>query len=726
MERAIERLRREKKQLEVANISQKKDFDIKILQQKQVTKEEMARIKEEQHELGQHGPHLKEKLTAYKNELKNLLVSEDKYLELRTIPENKRNIKEFVQVKAYEVVKKFRDEVESLKRENEQLTEKCGSLREKADKQTREADRISNVLRDRENDYTNRIEDLEIRNKELQEAINKLRMKEESYKIKERDYESMKERLREFEKANASLQMHAELQSETVNKATSQRQDYEKQYDNLRRQIDLLNQDKTFMTRENATLHDRIKRLENDIERLENQKDKQYAEMMDAKKNAQNYLERLLNSTGDYGSSAHKKHLEELNLLKQAHEKELIIHKENLSEVYEKKIEYLREAKEESDIRLAKAERDLLDKTKAYEEILIEYRKIERMVDEEISTVKQELSLKSTEAQSISQRYEENLALVKEYKLENAVLKEKLDLVKNDYYRLEAMERQKNADALAQVAVYKERLAHYEAIEKELDDAIINVAESEEQSEVGNIVLNAVRAAPTAANRRVQQSLLLANRLQSKQKEVEKLKKELQDLKNQMKNMGDDSKMYRKLADKANQPYSYLMADIEKGEKDLNAAFKRLRSKEEEIKQLKDENKSLKMAVNSLQEELHKLTNKRRELDNLQSTLMNIIKGSTTKKISIDFLKTKLTESKRDNKFKDDFKPKDFLQMSGIGKHPNSTLNKSKKSLSKSKSPSKFKNVDIDEDDRELQRTVKRGDVEVPAWYNILKSNLRS
>jgi chromosome segregation ATPase len=288
------------------------------------------------------------------------------------------------------------------------------------------------------------------------------------------------------------------------------------------------------------------------------------------------------------------------------------------------------------------------------------------------------------------------------------------------------MERQKNADALAQVAVYKERLAHYEAIEKELDDAIINVAESEEQSEVGNIVLNAVKAAPTAANRRVQQSLLLANRLQSKQKEVEKLKKELQDLKNQMRNMGDESKMYRKLADKANQPYSYLMADIEKGEKDLNLAFKKLRSKEEEIKQLKDENKSLKMAVNSLQEELSKLMNKRRELDNLQSTLMNIIKGSTTKKISIDFLKTKLTESKRENKFKDDFKPKDFLQMSGIGKHPNSTLNKSKKSLSKSKSPGKFKNMDIDEDDRELQRTVKRGDVEVPAWYNILKSNLRS
>lgn len=409
-------------------------------------------------------------------------------------------------------------------------------------------------------------------------------MKEGSYKIKERDYESIKERLREFEKANTSLQMHAELQSETVNKVNHQREDYEKQYDGLRKQIDLLNQDKTFLTRENATLHDRIKRLETDVERAEDQKDKLYAETSEAKKNAQSYLERLLNSQGEFGSASQKKHLEELNQMKQTHERELILHKENLSEVYEKKIEYLGEAKDESDMRLAKAERDLLEKTKAYDEILIEYRKIERMIDSEIGDVKLQLRLKTDELMRISSIYEENLSLCKELKIENASMKEKLDLVKNDYYRLEAVERQKNADALAQVAVFKERLAHYEAIEKELDDAIINVAECEEQTEVGDIVLNAIKAAPTASNRRVQQSLLLANRLQAKQRECEKYKNEIKTLKTQLRNSAEDSKMYRKLSDKANQPYSVLMSDIEKGEKDLNKAFKLLHKKDEELK----------------------------------------------------------------------------------------------------------------------------------------------
>lgn len=581
-------------------------------------------------------------------------------------------------------------------------------------------------MRDRETDYVNRIEELEVRNKELQEAIYKMKLKEESYKNVERDYESMKERLREFEKTNASLQIQSELQTETVKRSNDQREEYEKQYDNLRRQIDLLNQDKTFMTRENATLHDRIKRLENNIERGEDQRQKQYAELLDAKKSAQSYLERLLNNAGDYGSAAQKKHTEELNQLKLIHEKDLQMHKDNLCEVYEKKIEYLREAKEESEMRLAKTERDLSEKTASYDEILVEYRKIERMVDEEIGDVKLELRLKRDEAQRITHLYEENLSLVKELKLENAVLKEKLDLVKNDYYRLEAMERQKNADALAQVAVYKERLAHYEAIEKELDDAIISVAENEEQNEVGNIVLNAVKAAPTAANRRVQQSLLLANRLQAKHKECEKLKQELKDIKNQMKNMVDEGKMYRKLADKANQPYSYLMADIEKGEKDLNMAFKRLSTKDEEIAALKEENKALKIAVNNLQDDLRKLMNKRKELDSLQTTLMDIIKGSSTKKISVDLLKSKLSESKRSFKgLNDGSDPLGAMKLMGQ-KKTGQLANKSKDNASKSRSPQRLKSKDLDDNDEEFKQTLKRANAEVPAWYNALKSNLKS
>lgn len=51
------------------------------------------------------------------------MVSEDTYLEMRSKPEDKWNLKEFVQVWVYDVVKKYKDELEWTRRENEDLWE---------------------------------------------------------------------------------------------------------------------------------------------------------------------------------------------------------------------------------------------------------------------------------------------------------------------------------------------------------------------------------------------------------------------------------------------------------------------------------------------------------------------------------------------------------------------------------------------------------------------------
>lgn len=52
-------------------------------------------------------------------------------------------------------------------------------------------------------------------------------------------------------------------------------------------------------------------------------------------------------------------------------------------------------------------------------------------------------------------------------------------MLKSEYYKLESTARQGNADIKAELAVCKERLGNYELIEKELDSAIMNVANNE-------------------------------------------------------------------------------------------------------------------------------------------------------------------------------------------------------------------------------------------------------
>jgi progesterone-induced-blocking factor 1 len=97
----------------------------------------------------------------------------------------------------------------------------------------------------------------------------------------------------------------------------------------------------------------------------------------------------------------------------------------------------------------------------------------------------------------IQHLYEDNLIVVKESKLENETLKQKLDVLRSEYYKLESSARQGNADIKAELAVTKERLANYELIEKELDQAIMHVAENDTVSgdgafEVGNALIHTI------------------------------------------------------------------------------------------------------------------------------------------------------------------------------------------------------------------------------------------
>ena len=66
----------------------------------------------------------------------------------------------------------------------------------------------------------------------------------------------------------------------------------ERRADSLRREIDLLNQDKTFLSRENAGLEERVKRMEDKLDRTE-------AELSDAKRTANKYMEKVLVTSDD-------------------------------------------------------------------------------------------------------------------------------------------------------------------------------------------------------------------------------------------------------------------------------------------------------------------------------------------------------------------------------------------------------------------------------------------
>ena len=64
--------------------------------------------------------------------------------------------------------------------------------------------------------------------------------------------------------------------------------------------------------------------------------------------------------------------------------------------------------------------------------------------------------------------------------------------MKTEYYKVESLARESNADIKAELAVAKERLANYDMIEKELDSAIMNIASDSVDSDGTNAIGNAL------------------------------------------------------------------------------------------------------------------------------------------------------------------------------------------------------------------------------------------
>lgn len=143
---------------------------------------------------------------------------------------------------------------------------------------------------------------------------------------------------------------------------------------------------------------------------------------------------------------------------------------------------------------------------------------MQKSTDEEIGNLRVSLRARDEETQRVTHLYEENMLLVKETKMESESLRAKIDVLKTEYYKVEAVAREGTAELRAELAVAKERLANYDLIEKELDQAIMNVAgdagpEADGTNAIGNALIQTITSAPTTAKRRIQQSLLLANRL---------------------------------------------------------------------------------------------------------------------------------------------------------------------------------------------------------------------
>ena len=170
-----------------------------------------------------------------------------------------------------------------------------------------------------------------------------------------------------------------------------------------------------------------------------------------------------------------------------------------------------------------------------------------------------------------------------------------------------------------------------------------------------------------------------------------------------MENLEADSKLHQKMVQSANQPQSYIFAEIEKANKELDFANRKIKQMDDVMKKLKSENEQLKLTKKGLSEDLHKLTAKRADIENLQTTLMGIMQHSSSKKIDVADLKSKLAESVRRDKYSQPFSAEVSLKKA---KKSNSDL------------------LDIDPSTAPTVKMYSQQEDQAPAWFKKLNKQM--
>lgn len=553
-------------------------------------------------------------------EMSTGMVSESVYLRLKDLPEKELPPSEWIMVNVWEMIFPYKKDLEYHKREVGKLREEVKVLNDKQHSLLNELEHYSRLLSSKDDDekrhalnYDNNRKSMELEIDKLREEVELLREKGARYDELLRDYQFTKQEKELIEEKMGFYDKQA------ANTAAPGRLSQEEAQ---RRKTELLAQDKEYLTKENIQLIEKNRRLEDRLDRLE-------AELLSEKNRSQEYLQQLLNLKTDSVSGYEQRIYREISELKEKHHHELEMAKNNLVDIYEKQLRFLKEALEEKELKLEATARSLRDKSKDHDQLMIDTRDFQRKFDADLAETRIQLKIRTEELDRIGNVYQETLGNLNAHKLENEMLREKLNVVKGEYYKSEANAKEDMSSLRAQVAVLREQLANYELIEREIDEAVVALARPTPNSDSA-LLAHTLSSVPTASKRRMQQALGLAQRLTAKQREHEETQELLRRREEELEQATGELKVARSMLDKANQPYSYLVGNIEEKEKEVLLLRAENKKADQAYQNLKEEYRELKRQLEEAEKDVERLLVKREHIQNIQNVLVELTRGPTS------------------------------------------------------------------------------------------------
>ncbi|MCJ8748089.1 hypothetical protein PDJAM_G00160970 [Pangasius djambal] len=589
------------------------DSQLKVQQdenrkQQALMKQEMDAILVRQKQLEDTNQQLCERAGDIRRSLRDVELGEEKYLELRDLPEDKLSIPEYVAVRFYEVVTPLRALVTELQVKKNDLMDDLDSHRKQ----------IKSLMESYEDERRARSE-LEIRCQRLtlELADTKQLIQEGDYK--RQNYDKVKRERDGYETEVRELRKKQEMMDLTQTALTKERNDLSKEVATLQQSVTLLQKDKDYLNRQNMELNVRCAHEEDRLERLQ-------AQLEDCKKAREEAYDKYVASRDHYKTEYENKLRDELEHIRLKTSQEIESLQRTSKELYERENRNLRETRDNAVLekeRAAGAERDAQAK---HDQLLEQFRQLQLNSDSRASELQNQMKLKAFEAERAQIVQEETARNLSLCQIECEKQQKKLEVLTKEFYALQSSSEKRITELQSQNAEQQVRLETYEKLEKELDDVTMQAAEMENEDEAERVLFSYGYGAnvPTTAKRRLKQSVHLARRVLQLEKQNTLLRRDLERSSAHAGQISEELQAANQLLQQAQQPYSYLIDTVRQRDTQIQSLKERLLQLEEEVSALKKERASLLQVKNNMAADLERLLSHREELSAMKQVLVSM------------------------------------------------------------------------------------------------------
>uniref|UniRef100_A0A8C7N508 Progesterone immunomodulatory binding factor 1 n=1 Tax=Oncorhynchus kisutch TaxID=8019 RepID=A0A8C7N508_ONCKI len=563
--------------------------------QQALRKQEMDGILLRQKQLEETNRRLCDKAGDLRRSLRDLELTEDKYKELRDIPEERLSITEYVAVYFYEVVSPLKAQLSELHVKRNSLTDDLETHRTE----------IKALMKSYEEERRVRSE-LVIRNQRLTLELADTKGLIQEGDFKRDNYSNIKRERDAFECEVGELRKRLELLEMTHEVQTRERNELSREVSTLQQTVTLLQKDKEYVHRQSMELNVRCAHQEDRLERLQTQLD-------GAQRAREEVYHKYIASRDHYKTEYENKLAEELENIRLKTSQEIDSLQRTSKEMYERENRNLRETRDNAVLEKDRATTAERETQARYDQLLEQFRGVQTGTDSRVAELLNQVKLKSFETERSQMVQEETARNLGQCQMETEKHQKKLEVMTKELYRLQASSEKQITELQAQNAEQQARLQTYEKLEQELDDVTMQAAEIDNEEEAERVLFSYGYGAnvPTTAKRRLRQSVHLARRLLQLEKQNTLLRRDLETRNTHTGQISEELEAANRLLQQAQQPYSYLIDTVRQRDTQILSLRERITQLEEDTRSLRKEKTSLQQVKNNMASDLERLLNHR-------------------------------------------------------------------------------------------------------------------